>query len=74
MCTIAALTSFPSPWIHDDSVQQRLSLQHRQYAGERCSDHVALLCAYQQWKQLHTDYERRRLCSVCCWFCLFVFC
>jgi hypothetical protein len=70
MCTIAALTSFPEPWIHRDG-EQRLSLQHRQYSGARCSDHVALLCAYQEWNQLQTDYERRRLCNVCCWLCLF---
>lgn len=41
--------------VQRERFHKRLSYQHRNYAGARYSDHVALLCAYQEWA-----YQRQR--------------
>ncbi|XP_078384818.1 ATP-dependent RNA helicase A protein-like [Oculina patagonica] len=49
MCTIAASTSFPEPF-ETPSDRKRLGWVHKQFAGSRHSDHIALLSAYQAWE------------------------
>jgi ATP-dependent RNA helicase A len=46
MCVIAAGTTFPEPFLHDG---KHLRMMHKNFAGRRQSDHVALLFAFQQW-------------------------
>ncbi|XP_023658222.2 ATP-dependent RNA helicase A [Paramormyrops kingsleyae] len=46
MCTISAATCFPEPFISEG---KRLGFVHRNFAGYRFSDHVALLSAFQAW-------------------------
>ena len=46
MCIIAAATTFPEPFLHDG---RHLRMMHKNFAGRRQSDHVALLTGFQQW-------------------------
>ncbi|XP_040216253.1 ATP-dependent RNA helicase A isoform X2 [Rana temporaria] len=46
VCTISAATCFPEPFISEG---RRLGYVHRNYAGNRFSDHVALLSVFQAW-------------------------
>ena len=46
MCTIAACTTFPEPFLHDG---KHLRMMHKSFSGRRHSDHVALLIGFQQW-------------------------
>nr|DBA18011.1 TPA: hypothetical protein GDO54_016309 [Pyxicephalus adspersus] len=46
VCTIAAATCFPEPFISEG---RRLGYVHRNFAGNRFSDHVALLSVFQAW-------------------------
>ena len=50
LCTIAASTTFTEPFVTGMD-QRRLNWVHKNLAGTRCSDHVALLNAFQQWEQ-----------------------
>ncbi|XP_070532711.1 ATP-dependent RNA helicase A-like isoform X2 [Ptychodera flava] len=54
VCTIAASTCFPEPFITDT---RRLNWVHRQYAGTRFSDHVAMLNAHQAWEEARSYGE-----------------
>ena len=49
-CTIAASTTFPEPFI-TPSDRRRLGWAHKSLAGNRHSDHVALLNAFQMWEE-----------------------
>ena len=57
MCSIAACTSFPEPFLTPPG-QKRLSFSHKKFAGHRASDHLAMLNAFYQW-------ERTRLAVSC---------
>ncbi|XP_018116461.1 ATP-dependent RNA helicase A protein-like isoform X2 [Xenopus laevis] len=46
LCTISAATCFPEPFISEG---RRLGYVHRNFAGNRFSDHVALLSVFQAW-------------------------
>uniref|UniRef100_A0A4W3JKS0 RNA helicase n=1 Tax=Callorhinchus milii TaxID=7868 RepID=A0A4W3JKS0_CALMI len=46
VCTISAATCFPEPFINEG---KRLGYMHRNFAGTRFSDHVALLSVFQAW-------------------------
>ncbi|XP_066453544.1 ATP-dependent RNA helicase A isoform X2 [Eleutherodactylus coqui] len=46
LCTISAATCFPEPFISEG---RRLPYMHRNFAGNRFSDHVALLSVFQAW-------------------------
>ena len=48
LCTIASATSFPEPFLHDG---KHLRFMHRNLAGNRYSDHLALLNAFQQYER-----------------------
>lgn len=50
MCTIAASTTFPEPFVTPTD-RRRLGWVHKSLAGSRCSDHVALLNAFQAWEE-----------------------
>uniref|UniRef100_A0A8C5PZX5 RNA helicase n=1 Tax=Leptobrachium leishanense TaxID=445787 RepID=A0A8C5PZX5_9ANUR len=46
LCTISAATCFPEPFINEG---RRLGYMHRNFAGNRFSDHVALLSVFHAW-------------------------
>ncbi|CAJ0918904.1 unnamed protein product [Ranitomeya imitator] len=46
LCTISAATCFQEPFISEG---RRLGYVHRNFAGNRFSDHVALLSVFQAW-------------------------
>ncbi len=50
MCSIAACTSFPEPFIIPPG-QKRLAFSHKKLAGHRASDHMAMLNAFYQWQR-----------------------
>ena len=57
MCTIAAATCFNEPF---EIQGKRMPGKHRKYAGDRFSDHVALLFAFEEWQRIReggTDRE-----------------
>ncbi|XP_064617044.1 LOW QUALITY PROTEIN: ATP-dependent RNA helicase A-like [Liolophura sinensis] len=56
MCTIAASTTFPEPFI-TPADRRRLSWVHKNLAGTRHSDHVALLNAFQLWEEARANGE-----------------
>ncbi|KAL8568221.1 hypothetical protein ACOMHN_027744 [Nucella lapillus] len=56
MCTIAASTTFPEPFITPQD-QRRLGWVHKSLAGSRHSDHVALLNAFQLWEDARCGGE-----------------
>uniref|UniRef100_A0A3P8WSM2 RNA helicase n=1 Tax=Cynoglossus semilaevis TaxID=244447 RepID=A0A3P8WSM2_CYNSE len=54
MCTISAASCFPEPFISEG---KRLSFVHRNFAGGRFSDHVALLGVFQAWDDVMNGEE-----------------
>lgn len=57
MCTIAAQSSaFPDPFVSNVD-QRNLTYQQRQFGGTRCSDHVAMLNAFQSWEDVRMNGE-----------------
>ena len=54
MCSIAALVSFPDPF-ETPKEFKFLQMVHKRMAGTTCSDHVALLTAYQGWCSVKLD-------------------
>ncbi|XP_028328850.1 ATP-dependent RNA helicase A isoform X2 [Gouania willdenowi] len=54
MCTISAASCFPEPFINEG---KRLGFVHRNFSGNRFSDHVALLSAFQSWDDVRVNGE-----------------
>ncbi|XP_055008061.1 ATP-dependent RNA helicase A isoform X1 [Boleophthalmus pectinirostris] len=54
MCTISAASCFPEPFINEG---KRLGFVHRNFAGSRFSDHVALLSVFQAWDEVRINGE-----------------
>lgn len=54
MCTISAATCFQEPFISEG---KRLGFVHRNFAGSRFSDHVALLSVFQAWDDVRVNGE-----------------
>ncbi|CAB1326187.1 unnamed protein product [Coregonus sp. 'balchen'] len=54
VCTISAASCFPEPFINDG---KRLRYVHRNFAGTRFSDHVALLSVFQAWDDVRMGGE-----------------
>lgn len=52
MCTVSAASCFPEPFINEG---KRLGFVHRNFAGSRFSDHVALLSAFQAWDDVRSE-------------------
>lgn len=49
LCTIAASTCFQEPFeVPQD--RRRLGWVHKKFSGNRNSDHLAMLWAFQQWE------------------------
>ncbi|XP_075242824.1 ATP-dependent RNA helicase A protein-like isoform X2 [Convolutriloba macropyga] len=60
MCTIAALVSFPEPF--DTPKEMKfLHPMHKGMAGTRCSDHVAMITAYQGWMKAKDRGDRSEM-------------
>ncbi|CAH1795075.1 unnamed protein product [Owenia fusiformis] len=57
MCTIAASTTFQEPFVTPTD-RRRLGWVHKNMAGTRCSDHVALLNAFQSWEEARIGGEQ----------------
>nr|KAG5703072.1 hypothetical protein BaRGS_016233 [Batillaria attramentaria]KAG5706592.1 hypothetical protein BaRGS_005662 [Batillaria attramentaria] len=57
MCTMAASTTFPEPFITSTD-RRRLGWVHKSLAGSRHSDHVALLNAFQLWEEARCGGEQ----------------
>lgn len=53
-CTISAASCFPEPFISEG---KRLGYVHRNFAGTRFSDHVALLSVFQAWDEVRMGGE-----------------
>uniref|UniRef100_A0A8C6Y1S4 RNA helicase n=1 Tax=Naja naja TaxID=35670 RepID=A0A8C6Y1S4_NAJNA len=62
VCTISAATCFPEPFISEG---KRLGYVHRNFAGNRFSDHVALLSVFQAWDNARMGGENaeNRFCE-----------
>ncbi|NWX60812.1 DHX9 helicase, partial [Promerops cafer] len=62
VCTISAATCFPEPFINEG---KRLGYVHRNFAGTRYSDHVALLSVFQAWDDARMGGEEaeKRFCE-----------
>ncbi|KFO75596.1 ATP-dependent RNA helicase A, partial [Cuculus canorus] len=62
VCTISAATCFPEPFISEG---KRLGYVHRNFAGTRFSDHVALLSVFQAWDDARMGGEEaeKRFCE-----------
>uniref|UniRef100_A0A8B9RMW2 RNA helicase n=1 Tax=Astyanax mexicanus TaxID=7994 RepID=A0A8B9RMW2_ASTMX len=54
VCTISAASCFPEPFISEG---KRLGYVHRNFAGTRFSDHVALLSVFQAWDEVRMGGE-----------------
>lgn len=51
MCTISAASCFPEPFVSEG---KRLGNVHRNFAGSRFSDHVAMLSVFQAWDEVRS--------------------
>ncbi|XP_049664418.1 ATP-dependent RNA helicase A isoform X1 [Accipiter gentilis] len=62
ICTISAATCFPEPFISEG---KRLGYVHRNFSGNRFSDHVALLSVFQAWDDARMGGEEaeKRFCE-----------
>ncbi|XP_019592913.2 ATP-dependent RNA helicase A isoform X3 [Rhinolophus sinicus] len=58
LCTISAATCFPEPFISEG---KRLGYVHRNFAGNRFSDHVALLSVFQAWDDARMGGEEAEI-------------
>ncbi|XP_038614622.1 ATP-dependent RNA helicase A isoform X2 [Tachyglossus aculeatus] len=58
VCTISAATCFPEPFINEG---KRLGYVHRNFAGSRFSDHVALLSVFQAWDDARMGGEEAEI-------------
>ncbi|XP_068930489.1 ATP-dependent RNA helicase A isoform X2 [Petaurus breviceps papuanus] len=58
VCTISAATCFPEPFISEG---KRLGYVHRNFAGNRFSDHVALLSVFQAWDDARMGGEEAEI-------------
>ncbi|KAL7386398.1 hypothetical protein ABVT39_007731 [Epinephelus coioides] len=62
MCTISSASCFPEPFVSEG---KRLGFVHRNFAGSRFSDHVALLSVFQAWDDVRVNGEEaeNRFCE-----------
>ncbi|KAM5202887.1 ATP-dependent RNA helicase A isoform 2-T4 [Hipposideros larvatus] len=58
VCTISAATCFPEPFISEG---KRLGYVHRNFSGNRFSDHVALLSVFQAWDDARMGGEEAEI-------------
>lgn len=50
MATLAAASSFNTPFVSREGISSKLTRQQRSLSGNRFSDHVALICLFNRWK------------------------
>ncbi|XP_061099703.1 ATP-dependent RNA helicase A isoform X2 [Conger conger] len=58
VCTISAASCFPEPFLNEG---KRLGFVHRNFAGTRFSDHVALLSVFQAWDDARMGGENAEI-------------
>lgn len=65
VCTIAAASTFSEPFLHDGKT---LRMMHKSMSGKRCSDHTALLVAFQQWvrAKYQGEFAEKEFCERKC--------
>uniref|UniRef100_A0A915PRX8 RNA helicase n=1 Tax=Setaria digitata TaxID=48799 RepID=A0A915PRX8_9BILA len=64
LATISAASSFATPYVPRDRMASKLSYVQRSFAGNRFSDHVALIFVYNRWREaLNQDVMAEK--SVC---------
>ena len=56
--TIAAGMAYKDPWVMPLDKKQAADEARRRFAGESCSDHIALLTAYNEWKRMPAHVAR----------------
>ena len=64
MCIMGAASTFSEPFITSLD-RRRLSYQHKNLAGTRFSDHVAMLHAFQAWEEArgHGESSEMAFCE-----------
>lgn len=56
MCTLAAASSFNSPFVQRERMHTKLAHNHRAFSGSKFSDHVGLICVNNRFQEmLHYD-------------------
>uniref|UniRef100_A0A0R3RKE5 Helicase C-terminal domain-containing protein n=1 Tax=Elaeophora elaphi TaxID=1147741 RepID=A0A0R3RKE5_9BILA len=68
LATLSAAVSFGTPYIHDRTTS-KLSLEQRSFSGNRFSDHIALICMYNKWREAF-DQDAVAEKNICEWFSL----
>lgn len=65
MATLAAASSFSSPFVPRERMSSKLSNNQRSFSGDRHSDHVALVCLFNRWRDAFQSgpYAERQLCD-----------
>ena len=61
VCTIAAQTSAGTEFFVTDATRGRLSFHQRNFAGNRYSDHLAALNAFQAWEEARQGGEEAEI-------------
>jgi hypothetical protein len=64
MCTIAAATSFNSPFVPRERHHTKLSHAQRSFSGNRYSDHIGLVCVNQKFAE-QRDYGAQAESNFC---------
>lgn len=57
MCTLAAASSFNSPFVPRERMHTKLAHNHRTYSGSRFSDHIGLICVNNNFQEM-TQYDQ----------------
>ncbi|VDK60328.1 unnamed protein product [Gongylonema pulchrum] len=55
LATIAAASSFSTPFIPRERMASKLSTQQRSFAGTRHSDHIALISVFNQFRKSYDE-------------------
>ena len=54
MCTIAAAICFNEPF---EIIGKRMPGKQRRFAGDRFSDHIALMAVFNEWSRIRNCYR-----------------
>ncbi|KAL8505164.1 hypothetical protein ACS0TY_016392 [Phlomoides rotata] len=60
--TIAAALAYRSPFVLPISRKEEADAAKRSFAGDSCSDHIALLKAFEAWKDAKRDRNEKAFC------------
>uniref|UniRef100_A0A915BGD2 ATP-dependent RNA helicase A n=5 Tax=Parascaris univalens TaxID=6257 RepID=A0A915BGD2_PARUN len=50
MSTLISALSFNPPFIPNDRTDSKLTMEQRSFSGRRFSDHIALICVFNEWR------------------------